>query len=88
MTSSFDAVGSKKNSPLKLRCLAALARGGRLVSVEAATKVPAGYLDILKDLIAAGKIRPVVDRVYPLPDTAQAHRYVEAGHKGAGSRSP
>jgi len=80
----FDAVGSKKNSPLKLRCQAALVRGGRLVSVDVTAKVPAGYLDTLKDLIAANKIRPVVDRVYPLPQTADAHRYVEAGHKRGG----
>jgi NADPH:quinone reductase-like Zn-dependent oxidoreductase len=55
-----------------------------LVSVDAAAKVPAGYLDVLKDLIAANKIRPVVDRVYPLAETADAHRYVEAGHKRGG----
>lgn len=80
----FDAVGFKKNSPLKLCCQAALGRGGKSVSVDAAAKVPAGYLDTLKDLIAAGKIRPVVDRVFPLPETADAHRYVEAGHKRGG----
>ena len=79
----FDAVGSKKNSPLKLRCQAALARG-RWVSVDAAAKVPASYLDIVKDLVAAEKIRPVIDRVYRLPETADAHRYVEAGHKRGG----
>jgi NADPH:quinone reductase-like Zn-dependent oxidoreductase len=39
---------------------------------------------VLKDLIAANKIRPVVDRVYPLAETADAHRYVEAGHKRGG----
>lgn len=80
----FDAVGSKKNSPLKLSCRAALAHDGRWTSVDAAAKVPAGYLDTVKDLIAAGKIRPVVDRVYPFPETADAHRYVEAGHKRGG----
>jgi NADPH:quinone reductase-like Zn-dependent oxidoreductase len=80
----FDAVGSKRNSPLKSWCQAAVARGGRLVSVDAAAKAPAGYLDVLKDLIAANKIRPVVDRVYPLAETADAHRYVEAGHKRGG----
>ena len=80
----FDAVGSKKNSPLKLSCQAALTRGGRFVSVDAAAKVPTGYLDKVKDLIAAGKIKPVVDRVYLLPETADAHRYVEAGHKRGG----
>lgn len=80
----FDAVGSRKNSPLKLRCQAALARGGRLESVDAAAKVPAAYLDVLKDLIAANKIIPVIDRVYPLAETANAHRYVETGHKCGG----
>ena len=84
----FDAVGSKKNSPLKLWCQAALARGGRLVSVDAAAKVPAGYLDTLKDLIAAGKIKPVVDRIYPLPETADAHCYVEAVISVAAWQSP
>ena len=38
-------------------------------------------LELLKDLIQSGQIKPVVDRIYPLEQIAEAHRYVELGHK-------
>jgi len=34
----------------------------------------------LKDLLEDGKIKPVIDRVYPLKEVAAAVRYLEDGH--------
>jgi NADPH:quinone reductase-like Zn-dependent oxidoreductase len=35
---------------------------------------------VLKELIEAGKITPVIDRTYPLSEAPQAIRYLEQGH--------
>jgi NADPH:quinone reductase-like Zn-dependent oxidoreductase len=34
----------------------------------------------VKELIEAGKVTPVIDRTYPLAETAEAMRYLEHGH--------
>ncbi len=38
-------------------------------------------LRLLKEMMEAGAVRTVIDRCYPLEQTAEAHRYVAGGHK-------
>ncbi len=43
-------------------------------------KVKKEDLTILRDLMEAGKVKPVIDRCYRLSEAAEAIRYLEAGH--------
>ena len=73
----FDAVGKISAGESK----SSLQPNGHYLSVKSITK--AGMEDFLhlKELIELGKINAVIDKRYPLEQTADAHRYVEAGHK-------
>jgi NADPH:quinone reductase-like Zn-dependent oxidoreductase len=49
-------------------------------SVFFIAKINQKDLVVLKDLMEAGKVAPVIDRRYPLSDAAEALRYLAEGH--------
>ncbi len=44
------------------------------------TKTDRDDLQLLKDLIEAGRVTPVIDRTYPFVEIPEAIRYLAQGH--------
>ncbi len=76
------AVGDRVGPPSKADCRVALAPDGAYVSVDQGRpKMLTEDLVLLKRLAEDGRLKPVIDRRYRLEQMAEAHRYVDEGHK-------
>ncbi|GAA3641687.1 NAD(P)-dependent alcohol dehydrogenase [Microbacterium awajiense] len=73
----FDAVGTLRER----RVRGILAAGGRYVTVRTRREETLDELMAVRDLLASGALRAVIDREYGLDDIAQAHMHVETGRK-------
>lgn len=78
----LDAVGKAKSSPLKKAAMKALNKKGLYSSIDdEALLLDSKRLDRVSHLVVKGILRPVTSRVYTLDQIAEAHEYVEKGHK-------
>ena len=73
----FDAVRKISSSQVK----SILNQDGIFLSIKSPTKETTKNLIYLRNLIEQGKLKSAIDRVYPLEEIVDAHRYVELGHK-------
>jgi NADPH:quinone reductase-like Zn-dependent oxidoreductase len=73
----FDTVAKMKNSD----CKRLLKPNGRYVSTYGRTNFTTQDLQFISVLIDAGKLTPVIDRVYTLDTIVEAHAYVEQFRK-------
>jgi NADPH:quinone reductase-like Zn-dependent oxidoreductase len=73
----FDAMGKAQES----RCRVCLTANGAYLSANGSAEVLPDDRTTLKEHIEAGEARAVIDRRYPLEQIAEAHRYVDPGHK-------
>ena len=73
----FDVVHKISSSHAKK----ALKEAGKFIDVRSSAKEKVANLIFLRELIEAGKIKSVIDKRYPLEKIAEAHRYVDTGHK-------
>lgn len=75
----FNAVGMRK---ARLQAQGSLTPDGRHITVDdSQPKLRAEDLVFLTELVEAGRLRPVIDRSYPLEQIVDAHGYVDEGHK-------
>jgi len=81
----FDAVGRNKSSRLKKSLGRNLAANGTKSSIDDENlKLDSKRLDLVRNLIETGHIKPFIDKNYPFNKLVKAHEFVGKGHKKGG----
>lgn len=81
LSQTFDAVFDAVGKASKAACKKRLKPGGKYLSVWGSPARKGNDLLELKELIEAGKLKTVIDRIYTLDQIREAHAYVEGFHK-------
>ncbi|ELR72055.1 alcohol dehydrogenase, zinc-containing [Fulvivirga imtechensis AK7] len=77
----YDVIIDAVHKKSRAFCKRALKNGGVFLSAHSSTVPGLEDLIFLRELLEADKIRPVIDRCYPIEQVADAHRYVDQGRK-------
>ena len=76
----FDSVG-KIPYPARKKSLTKSGKYLDVLSMTANQKLKVEDLIYLKELCEQNKLQVVIDRIYPMEEIVEAHRYVDQGHK-------
>ncbi len=82
-TEKFDIVFDAVGKTTKKRCEKLLVNGGIYKTVGGLEYAPESQeqLEFIKELYEKGKLKAVIDKVYPLNKVVDAHRYADTGRK-------
>ncbi len=80
-TQTYDLVFDAAGKTTAKRARKVLSDSGRFVTTQSRHKETIEGLLAIREMLAAGSIRAVIDKFYPLEQVPEAHRYVEQGHK-------